>query len=146
MPVGVEDGRIPDGALTASSYHSENYHPSRARLNLLSTKYCWAAKKNVANQWLQVCFHLFSSFAFHCNRRVVSSRSLFLEGPDNYQIIRSMDHARSEKLFLFTYEIEVVIERFHMTSRWPYWCSKTMKRPPCWCTKTTLRELNSFLM
>ena len=86
MPVGVEDGRIPDGALTASSYHSENYHPSRARLNLLSTKHCWAAKKNDANQWLQVCFHLFSPFASHCNRSVVSSRSLFLEGPDNYQI------------------------------------------------------------
>ena len=23
------------------------------------------------------------------------------------------------------------IERFHMTSRWPYWCSKTKKRRPC---------------
>ena len=125
MPVGVEDGRIPDGALTASSYYSENYHPSRARLNLLSSKYCWAAKKNDANQWLQVCFHCFWKVPI---------------------ITRSMDHARSRKLFLFTYEIEVVIERFHMTSRWPYWCSKTMKRRPCWCTKTTLRELNSFLM
>ena len=58
MPVGVEDGRIPDGALTASSYYSENYHPSRASFNSLSSKYCWAAKKNDANQWLQVCFHL----------------------------------------------------------------------------------------
>jgi len=63
MPVGVEDGRIPDGALTASSYYIENYHPSRARLNLLSSKYCWVAKKNDANQWLQVCFHLFSTLA-----------------------------------------------------------------------------------
>ena len=26
------------------------------------------------------------------------------------------------------------IERFHMTSRRPYWCSKTMERRPCWCT------------
>ena len=25
------------------------------------------------------------------------------------------------------------IERFHMTSRRPSWCSKTMKRRPCWC-------------
>ena len=26
----------------------------------------------------------------------------------------------------------VTMERFHMTSRRPYWCSKTMKRRPCW--------------
>ena len=28
-----------------------------------------------------------------------------------------------------------VVERFNMTSRRPYWCSKIMKRRPCWCTK-----------
>ena len=39
----------------------------------------------------------------------------------------------------------VAIERFHMTSRWPYWCSKTIKRRPCWCTKPVLWELISFL-
>ena len=38
------------------------------------------------------------------------------------------------------------IECFHMTSRRPYWCPKTMKRRPCWCPKPTLWELNSFLM
>ena len=38
------------------------------------------------------------------------------------------------------------IERFHMTSRRPYWCFKTMKRRPCWCTKQILWELNFFLM
>ena len=38
------------------------------------------------------------------------------------------------------------IECFHMTSRWPYWCPKTMKRWPCWCPKPILWELNSFLM
>ena len=26
-----------------------------------------------------------------------------------------------------------LIECFHMTSRRPYWCPKTMKRRPCWC-------------
>ena len=40
----------------------------------------------------------------------------------------------------------VVIECFHMTSRRPYWCPKTMKRWPCWCTELILWELNSFLM
>ena len=38
------------------------------------------------------------------------------------------------------------IARFHMTSRWPYCCSKTIKRRPCWCSKPILWELNSFLM
>ena len=38
------------------------------------------------------------------------------------------------------------IECFHMTSRRPYWCPKTMKRRPCWCPKPILWELNSFLM
>ena len=33
-----------------------------------------------------------------------------------------------------------------MTSRRPYWRSKTMKRRPCWCTKPILWELDSFLM
>ena len=30
------------------------------------------------------------------------------------------------------------IERFHMTSRPPYWCSKPMKRWPCWCFRPVL--------
>ena len=38
------------------------------------------------------------------------------------------------------------VDRFHMTSRRPYWCTKTMKRRPCWCPKPILWELNSFLM
>ena len=38
------------------------------------------------------------------------------------------------------------IERFHMTSRRPYRCSKTIKRRPFWCSKPILWELNSFLM
>ena len=38
------------------------------------------------------------------------------------------------------------IEYFHMTSRRPYWCPKTMKLRPSWCSKLVLWELNSFLM
>ena len=38
------------------------------------------------------------------------------------------------------------IECFHMTSRRPYWCPKTMKWRPCWCPKPVLWEMNSFLM
>ena len=29
-----------------------------------------------------------------------------------------------------------LIECSHMTSRWPYWCAKTMKRRTCWCHRT----------
>ena len=56
MPLGVEDGRIPDEAFTASSSASSSYLPNRGRLNLLpgGGKYCWAAGQNNANQWLQV--------------------------------------------------------------------------------------------
>ena len=39
-----------------------------------------------------------------------------------------------------------LIECFHMASRRPYWCSKTINRRPCWCPKPILWELNSFLM
>ena len=40
----------------------------------------------------------------------------------------------------------IQIEFFHMTSRRPYWCPKTMKWWPCWCPKPILWELNSFLI
>ena len=42
--------------------------------------------------------------------------------------------------------LKQAIECFHVTSRRPYWCPKTMKRRPCWCPKPVLWELNSFLM
>ena len=42
--------------------------------------------------------------------------------------------------------INKYIECFDMTSRWPYWCPKTMKRRPCWCPKQIFWELNFFLM
>ena len=39
----------------------------------------------------------------------------------------------------------VSMECFHMTSRRPYWCPKTMKRRPCWSPKPIFWELNSLL-
>ena len=41
--------------------------------------------------------------------------------------------------------VKKAIECFHMTSRRPYWCPKTIKRRPC-CSKPVLWELISFLM
>ena len=49
--------------------------------------------------------------------------------------------------FIFFLLLSLVsIECFHMTSRRPYWCLKTMKRRPYWCPKPILWEMNSFLM
>ena len=70
MPVGVEDGRIPDEAFTASSSYSSSYLPNRGRLNLLPSggKYCWAAGQNNVNQWLQVWM-----ITVHCKSALVES-------------------------------------------------------------------------
>ena len=38
------------------------------------------------------------------------------------------------------------IERFHMTSRRPCWCSKTKEWRPWWCIKLILWDLNSICM
>ena len=38
------------------------------------------------------------------------------------------------------------IDRFHMTSRRPCWCTKTKEWRPYWCTRLTLWELNSIFM
>ena len=38
------------------------------------------------------------------------------------------------------------IDRFHMTLRRPYWCTKTKEWRPYWCTRLTLWELNSIFM
>ena len=41
---------------------------------------------------------------------------------------------------------KVIMDCFHMTTRRPYWCPKTMEGRPCWCPKPVLWELNSFLV
>ncbi|XP_071959441.1 uncharacterized protein [Antedon mediterranea] len=49
-PLGVEDRRITDGQISASSKFS-NYHGYKGRLNRNS---CWSAKHNDNNQWIQI--------------------------------------------------------------------------------------------
>ncbi|XP_072016973.1 lactadherin-like [Amphiura filiformis] len=56
--LGIEDGRIPDNQLTASTVWGDgNWGPSNGRLNH-QTQYptggSWSAKYNDANQWIQV--------------------------------------------------------------------------------------------
>ena len=57
MSLGIEDGRIPDSAFTASTIHSGTHAATLARLNLAAASGkagSWAAKKNDVNQWLQI--------------------------------------------------------------------------------------------
>jgi hypothetical protein len=55
----MEDGRIPDNAITASSYAAlPGYRASRSRLNTVSIGGAgygaWVAAKNDGKQWLRV--------------------------------------------------------------------------------------------
>ncbi|KAJ7381942.1 hypothetical protein OS493_038119 [Desmophyllum pertusum] len=105
MPVGVEDGRIPDEAFTASSSDSAGFLPNRARLNLHPSgkKYCWAAGKNNVNQWLQVNLgRLFNvrgvaTQGRHDSNRWVKSFSLAYTADDfNWVYIRENSQVKVE--------------------------------------------------
>ena len=57
VSLGMEDKRIPDGAVTASSSYDDRHRPSLARLNILSDgKHigAWCPKAKTTNQWLQI--------------------------------------------------------------------------------------------
>ena len=58
----------------------------------------------------------------------------------------NFDSPLKKRFLRFISRKRLTIECFHMTSRRPYCCPKTMKRQPCWCPKPILWELNSFLM
>ena len=49
--LGMEDGRIPDSAINASSFVGEGSHPRLVRLNSPSA---WVAAHNDPKSWLQV--------------------------------------------------------------------------------------------
>ena len=57
-----------------------------------------------------------------------------------------MPHPRDRAIITGMLRTDWAMECFHMTSRQPYWCPKTMKGRPCWCPKPILWEMNSFLM
>ncbi|XP_072039795.1 lactadherin-like [Amphiura filiformis] len=55
--LGIEDGRIPDNKLTASTVWDDYHGPSNARLNRPAeypTVGSWSAKYNNISQWIQV--------------------------------------------------------------------------------------------
>ena len=58
-PLGVEDGRIPDTAITSSSDVDYRHRASNGRLNFEPRNDrtgAWSARKNDVHQWLQVDF------------------------------------------------------------------------------------------
>ena len=63
-----------------------------------------------------------------------------------WQPISNLRLPRVPWLFTTVATFNNIIECFHMTSRWPSWCPKTMKWQPSWYPKPILWELNSFLM
>ena len=53
MPLGLEDKRVPNGHLTASSYYNYHLSPWYGRLNSI---YSWSVRRNRVGQWFQVNF------------------------------------------------------------------------------------------
>ena len=59
LPLGLENGHVPDAAFSASSSAHAKYAPARARLNLQGNSKAhgaWCAKTNDGKQWLQIDF------------------------------------------------------------------------------------------
>ncbi|XP_054695557.1 coagulation factor VIII isoform X12 [Grus americana] len=61
MPLGMENRRIPDQRISASSYSTNvfsSWSPSQARLNLQGRTNAWRPKSNSPSEWLQVDFEV----------------------------------------------------------------------------------------
>ena len=59
LPLGLENGHVPDAAFSASSSAQAKHAPARARLNIHADRKgygAWAAKTNNGKQWLQIDF------------------------------------------------------------------------------------------
>ena len=57
MSLGLEDGRIPDGAMSASTSHSGKHAAKLGRLNLVAKSGnagAWCVRTNNNKQWFQI--------------------------------------------------------------------------------------------
>lgn len=55
LALGMQTGRIPDNAITASSYYDTRYYPWHARLNTRIHSCSWTSTSvGRVNSWLQV--------------------------------------------------------------------------------------------
>ena len=59
MPLGMEDKRIREGDISASSYYNANLAPWFGRLNHL---YAWMARTRNTKQWLKINFGYVTQF------------------------------------------------------------------------------------
>jgi len=77
VPIGIEDGSIPNRAITASSKWDNNHGPSRARLNTVrqgAKTGAWSAKHNNRAQWIQV----------YLGRRPTTITQILTQGRQDY--------------------------------------------------------------
>lgn len=59
LPLGLENGDVPDAAFSASSSANSKHGPARSRLNIQSNSKgygAWSAGANNGKQWLQIDF------------------------------------------------------------------------------------------
>ena len=59
LPLGLENGHVPDAAFSASSSANKKHGPARSRLNMQPSskgKGAWSAGANNGKQWLQIDF------------------------------------------------------------------------------------------
>ena len=57
QPLGMENNKIPNGAVTASSYHASRHEPWQARLNNIrrsGSTGSWSTRPNAIGQYLQI--------------------------------------------------------------------------------------------
>ena len=59
MPLGMEDKRLREGDISASSYYNSNLAPWFGRLNHL---YAWMARTRNTKQWLKINFGYVTRF------------------------------------------------------------------------------------
>lgn len=53
MPLGLEDKRVPNGHLTASTYYNHHLSPWHGRLN---SRWSWSVRTRRVGEWFQVNF------------------------------------------------------------------------------------------
>lgn len=85
MLLGMEDHRITDQQITASSSLDQDHGPANARLNANKNPGFWSANTNDENQWIQVDFG-----------RNVKIASVFTQGKSNTEWVNSFTLTYSE--------------------------------------------------
>ena len=146
-----------------SSRNDQTYYSQKSSLEI-GVKNQWKSKNiprygsdneiytlNIKFQAVQVNVPLFlvksSKYYIPYSNKINWSCSLVPQNILSTYVCHFMFYAQTWLLTkLYMYSDVFCIECFHMTSRRPYWCPKTMKRRPCWCPKPILWELNSLLM